>query len=207
MFAATAAIYHHTLCLTLKKIKPERLGANNKKQLLLWTEQKWRKRRLFVSFPLIFLIFIFFSSCCLLVLSGGGRRTRDTNKETNIKTADLKGAAALANEPWQRAKKREERSKEEQEGETVRKWGKNWGQEKLQKTKELCKNKRTNKTKKVHFLKPLGLNYNLIRARSNITSSCNEYIYYLIYSNLIRATRESSRLKRLKTKINNIEED
>lgn len=38
-------------------------------------------------------------------------RGTNTNKETNIKTADLKGAAALANELRQRAKKREERKK------------------------------------------------------------------------------------------------
>lgn len=66
-----------------------------------WSEKKngeRERREDFIVF--VFWYFCPFSSCCLLVQSGGGRRLRDKHKqrETNIKTVDLKGAAALANE-------------------------------------------------------------------------------------------------------------
>lgn len=54
-------------------------------------------------------IFVLFSSCCLLVRAGEEEeRGTNINKETNIKTVDLKGAAALANELRQLEKKTEE---------------------------------------------------------------------------------------------------
>lgn len=63
-----------------------------------------------------------FPSCCLLIQNGGGRGLRDKHKQTNIKTVDLSGAAALANELRHLEKRRRKR----EEMQKTRKGGRKW---------------------------------------------------------------------------------